>query len=380
MKRIVTIKYVLILVVFLVLISMTNVSKAAIEYPNLNDGWFYIKNAYTGHYLDVYNGLVQAGTNVQQCQYNGTSAQKWFISHRGNGEYMICSEVGSYKENGIKYVTYALDVDNGTNANGTQIHLWNAAIDGITQTFSFEKTVNETYIIRTKCSNHTKVVSLADNLCNDGINVHQWEYSNHSHDQWILEPVEVFPTMGIDYAIANHHARLDAFPDFTASFGGDCTNFVSQCLLAGGWHQTADWYIKRKNTTNHTINTVADLNDSWNLADPSPWISAKEFKNHFLSGTTQYCKGQFILDNPDVIFALPFSEGDVIQYADNILGILGDARHSMYIRGFTTGEVAGKVEATFELTYHTTDTEKIDLFSVAENHKSSYFIFYDFTN
>lgn len=43
---------------------------AATEYPDISNDWFYIKNAYTGHYLDVNNGIAQGGTNVQQCEYN----------------------------------------------------------------------------------------------------------------------------------------------------------------------------------------------------------------------------------------------------------------------------------------------------------------------
>lgn len=94
MKKNVTIKYFFVLVVFLLLMTISNTSNAATEYSKINNRWFYIKNEYTGHYLDVDNGIAQGGTNVQQCQYNGSYAQKWYIMHRGNGEYMICSDVG----------------------------------------------------------------------------------------------------------------------------------------------------------------------------------------------------------------------------------------------------------------------------------------------
>lgn len=33
----------------------------------------------------------------------------------------------------------------------------------------------------------------------------------------------------------------------------------------------------------------------------------------------------------------------------------------------------------FELTYHSTDTERIDLLTIATNHPLKYFVFYDFT-
>ncbi len=290
--------------------------------------------------------------------------------------------VGSSRnDEGNLELHYCLDVDNGINANGTQIHIWDAVLNGITQTFTFEKTNQETYIIRTKCSNYSKVVSLADNLCDNGINVHQWEYSSHSHDHWILEPIVSDTNMGISYAKANHHNRLEAYPN-VSQLGGDCTNFVSQCLLSGGWHQDNNWYVKRTNTTYHDIRNVEQLNESWNLADPSPWISAKEFKNKFIEyDNSYYCKSSYIRENPQNIYAMNYYKGDVIQYADNILGFIGDAKHTMYIRGYTTGTVSGSTEnyPTFELTYHSTDTEKIDLLTIAENHPLRYFVFYDFT-
>ena len=203
------IKLSLFLAIIFMLLFVTK-SNAAQEFTELNNRCFYIKNAYTVHYLDVKDGIAQGGTNVQQCQYNGSYAQKWYMVHLGNGEYMICSDVGSTAEGESVRLNYSLDVSNGVNANGTQIHLWNSVMNGITQTFSFTKTLNNTYIIWTKASNYTKVASLSDNLCSDGINVHQWEYSNHSHDQWIFEPVYKFENMGVAYAKANYNRKVDA--------------------------------------------------------------------------------------------------------------------------------------------------------------------------
>lgn len=58
------------LMFFLFLLIMTTSSSAVTELSELNGKWFYIKNAYTGHYLDVDNGIAQGGTNIQQCEYN----------------------------------------------------------------------------------------------------------------------------------------------------------------------------------------------------------------------------------------------------------------------------------------------------------------------
>lgn len=179
------------LAVFFFSLTITTKCNAAIvptEYSELNGKWFYIKNAYTGYYLDVAGGTAQGGTNIQQYEYNGSSAQKWFFEYQGNGEYLILTDVGSTISNNTKYLNYALDIDCGTNANGTQIHLWNVNA-GDTQRVGFTRTDDSTYVIWTKCSNFNRVASLADNLCVNGINVHQWEYFGETTNQWILEPV-----------------------------------------------------------------------------------------------------------------------------------------------------------------------------------------------
>lgn len=154
----------------------------------------------------VENGVVTLSTAAVDNTFNVTG------SHTGSTR--------TYRGNTLRYQITITDtngraVDNIMavrlyKSNGTQIHLWNSVMNGITQTFSFTKTLNNTYIIWTKASNYTKVASLSDNLCSDGINVHQWEYSNHSHDQWIFEPVYKFENMGVAYAKANYNRKVDA--------------------------------------------------------------------------------------------------------------------------------------------------------------------------
>lgn len=360
-------------------------TSAATQYSEISNKWFYIKNAYTGHYLEVENSVSQAGTNVQQGEFNGTSSQKWYLMHRGNGIYMICSEVGSVYDSTTNNITinYALDVDNGTNLNGTNIHIWSAVIDGTTQTYTFNKTIDSTYIIYTNCTNSSKVVSLADNLCYNGINIHQWEYSNHSHDHWILEPVNENVTMGINYAKANYNTRLDAYPDLRSYYDNsdrNSTNFVSQCLLAGGQlHQTNDWLMKRKNTTYHSISTTSQLSNSWNTSDE--WIDAQVFKNEFYNADTEiyFLTGQQIIDNPGYIWNTDIIQGDVVQMAEyNTFG-LGPSIMSYYITGYTTKMINGTNYSTYSVSYQSPSKLNYNLLELAQEYPQQYFIFFDFT-
>jgi len=87
------------------------------------------------------------------------------------------------------------------------------------------------------------------------------------------------------WAINNYSSYNSNYPD-CRDLGGDCANFVSQCMhVGGGMAMQDDWYCYRKNTTYLKPKTVDQLNYTWTLADPSPWISAKEFKNFWSSSS-----------------------------------------------------------------------------------------------
>ena len=95
----------------------------------VKDGDYYtIISAKSGKALDVKkNGKVD-GTNVQQWTPNGSAAQKWKVVSAGNGWYHIVAANGLY-----------LNVWDGIAKNGTNVCLWTK--DGSTeQKFKIEKT------------------------------------------------------------------------------------------------------------------------------------------------------------------------------------------------------------------------------------------------
>ena len=51
--------------------------------PN-NEGSFFIRNNFTGQYLDVRYANNQRGTNAWQWRFNGSNAQRWFICLQGD--------------------------------------------------------------------------------------------------------------------------------------------------------------------------------------------------------------------------------------------------------------------------------------------------------
>jgi len=81
----------LVLVLLSPILSITK-SLAVSERYELSFKWFYIKNAYSGRYLDVNGGIGANGRNVEQHGYHGGYNQKWYLYHAGNGEYWIATE------------------------------------------------------------------------------------------------------------------------------------------------------------------------------------------------------------------------------------------------------------------------------------------------
>lgn len=105
----------------------------------------------------------------------------------------------------------------------------------------------------------------------------------------ILEPVSRNYTLGVYYAIKNYDNYVSAYPNLSTcndEVGGDCANFVSQCMLASGIHYQNSWYVYRKNGNYFVPTTVKQLNNTWKLADSSPWISARQFANYWKSNST----------------------------------------------------------------------------------------------
>jgi len=111
-------------------------------------------------------------------------------------------------------------------------------------------------------------------------------------------------------------SRNPLFPNF-AGIGGDCTNFISQCLLAGG----------------ATMNDTRDF--GWYYFSPenrAPAWSGVEFLYNFLTGAPDYLQenggeGPFARE---VTFLEGLQLGDIVQLANET----GDYYHTLIITGF----------------------------------------------
>lgn len=347
--------------------SFSKITPSNVVYHIMNKR-FFLKNAFSGQYLDVSNGTAESFTNVWQYPYNGSSAQSWYINYNNDGTFTFYSDVGN---------NMVLDVDNANPNDGANIHIheYNGSD---AQKFKIGYTDSSTYVIVSQVSNFSKSISTCNSGCTPGENVHQYNYAGLWSERWILEPLEKDVDLGALYSTDNYNKTVYAYPRFTDNFGGDCTNFVSQCMLASGIHFKDDWNILRKNGDYTFISSVSQLNNSWSLSDPSPWISAEAFKNYWVSHVSQgayKATGQQILDNPNMIWNTPVTQGCVVQTAKKEWnGNVGEAHHSMYVSGYGN---YGSYE-TLLLSYHSNDTVLKSLLDVCKTAPNDYFLFYVF--
>lgn len=112
----------------------------------------------------------------------------------------------------------------------------------------------------------------------------------------------------------NNYDKFDSnFPN-CSNIGGDCTNFISQALYYGGMQMHNNWYCHKKNSSYPTPSNTTQLDYSWTLSDPSPWISVKRFTEYWSDHTDDYyefSKSDYN-NNHGTYFEKPIYIGDVV--------------------------------------------------------------------
>jgi hypothetical protein len=141
-------------------------------------------------------------------------------------------------------------------------------------------------------------------------------YTKEKGGDTMLIEVPYLADRAVEYALRWALSRNPLFPDF-AGIGGDCTNFISQCLLAGG----------------ATMNPTRDF--GWYYYTPenrAPAWSGVEFFYDFITGAEVFRRenggsGPYAAE---ITFADGLRVGDVVQLADSA----GDFYHTLIITGF----------------------------------------------
>lgn len=141
-----------------------------------------------------------------------------------------------------------------------------------------------------------------------------------------------------DWAYNNYNKYNTNFPAFNAGWGSDCTNFVSQAMhLGGGKAMEGKWYVYKKNSTYLSPKSASELNYSWTLADPSPWISVQEFRDYWKPKSTvhSYSRKNY-QDNHSTIYNSTIYKGDVVVFHKGVAGWITTPTHLMIISAYDT--------------------------------------------
>lgn len=147
------------------------------------------------------------------------------------------------------------------------------------------------------------------------------------------------------YANKHYDDYNDDYPDFGDSpyEGGDCANFISQCLYAGGMK----WVEKNSN-----INWAENWWCKYGATDKDgdkkitlTWKTTNGFKNHWKFRAEEYYSNAVLsMKNRWNYWYKELSRGDVIQLADKD----GDPWHTLIVCGYSFRD--------FKLAAHTSNT------------------------
>ena len=314
-------------------IALNTQSAVSVTLDEIINREFFIKNAYSGRYLDVSGGVASNGTNVQQYEFNGTDSQRWAIKLKegSNSEIFIASRLGN---DGTSY-KYCLDVDGGSSSNGAnmQIYGYNGTAAQLFKVKHWDS--HFVFELRTGSSGYNTCVGLSGLDLNNGGNVEQREFAEDFTCVWILEPVVKYDNWGAKYALANYDDHLTAYPN-CEGYGGDCTNFASQCVNARGLHYSGDWYMYKINNLNPQPSNTFTFRISWGTGDPAAWVNAQDFRNYWLNDSRTSVGKSFVAN--DIIDNMGWIKeksevklGDIIQVAYNDNG--GTRRKSSFYGG-----------------------------------------------
>lgn len=261
----------------------------------------------------------------------------------------------------------------GSNENHANVHIWN--INGTdAQKFILVRNDRNGFAILTKVSNFQKAVVLAGPTYETGGNINQYNFQNYINEIWIMEPVVPNSQLGYEYAIRNYNHNNFAYPSFER-MGGNCANFVSQCLVAEGIHYRDSWYMYRKGN-DQIVNNFNHLMSNWEFGGTNKWFSAVAFEEfwHRGRGVNSYVRSvDSIIQNPSSSLNMSIGIGDVIQVLRTTSnGGIGAAEHTMFVTGFGN--------STFNVTYRSYDTINNNLLEVCRRNRGKYLRFYNFVD
>ncbi|WP_310602126.1 RICIN domain-containing protein [Anaerosporobacter sp.] len=114
---------------------------------------------------------------TEQISDNGTQAQKFEIVSNGDGYYYILTGASNY--------TRAVDIENGSAADGTNVIQWDYW-GGTMQMYKIVKNSDGSFAFLTRASNEKSALEVYEISKDAGANVDQWTYFGGNWQHWKL--------------------------------------------------------------------------------------------------------------------------------------------------------------------------------------------------
>lgn len=152
---------------------------------NIEEGYYYIKNANSQKYLQVTGNTAGDAKNVEIGEGTGVAGQKWYVAKTSDGYLTLKSALGDYM----------LDIANGADEDGANAQIY-SSYSGDPQKFLIKTTgTNGYYAIASKGSNGAKVLDVSGRGTADGTNVQLYTYNGQSNQLWTLEKATSGPAV-----------------------------------------------------------------------------------------------------------------------------------------------------------------------------------------
>lgn len=191
------------------------------------DGVYYIKNQNVGYALDVADGSLYGGANVQLYSLNRTNAQKWKITHDSTG-YVSFQNVGS----GM-YLTAS---GSGRTANVYQQRQTNDYNQKWIVMFD-----NNQNLRIVSALNSTMVLDVKDGIIRRCSNIQLYTSNNSNAQKWVFEYINTNATGGlmqimgtsqttVAQMVRYYNANASGYDTFKANYNGK----YDGCLAKGG--------------------------------------------------------------------------------------------------------------------------------------------------
>lgn len=235
-----TVSFLLTLVMILCLVPVTQPALAADN--NIADGFYTICSSLNNKkVVDAKDRSTANGNNVQLYDANATVAQVFYIRHVGNGYYAIVMAGAQNK---------ALDIHGGTGYSGANVEVYDYH-GGDNQLWKFVSTGKSgEYYIVSKSGGYYLDVAGAATANGTNIQVYSGNQSNAQRfrlrENYSVSKATAYALKWTDNSAGydghyNTEYNIYKEPNPLAYWGSDCTNYVSQCLYAGGMITTSNW-------------------------------------------------------------------------------------------------------------------------------------------